>query len=135
MLKEQKIILISDSRLVRSILKRAFQLSHQFQVVAEVADLAGFGTALDQAQAGWVLLAQPLQADIPEEINQALKDRPDVGLLVVATDSNRVQIWSETNQSPHLRGSLPGQWPGREPRFKRIRCGTSSCWADIFSCN
>lgn len=90
MLKEQKIILISDSRLVRSILKRAFQLSHQFQVVAEVADLAGFGTALDQAQAGWVLLAQPLQADIPEEINQALKDRPDVGLLVVATDSNRV---------------------------------------------
>lgn len=129
----QKLILISDSCLVRSILKRAFRLNHEFQVVAEVADLAGFNSVLDDAEADWMLLAQPLQERIPEKINQALRDCPELRLLVVATNSNRVQICGQGKEFPNERAPLPGQWAtGRGARFWPIDDGAPD-WEELLS--
>ena len=97
--EQQKIILVNDSRLLRSILKRAIQKDQGLRVIAEVDSIEKFSTVIEQTDVDWILLAQRPDEPIPIIINQVLRDQPDLNLMMVATDGSRVRTrWIENSR-------------------------------------
>ena len=78
--EQQKIILVNDSRLLRSIQK--------------------FSTVIEHTAVDWIVLAQRPEEPIPIIINQVLRNQPDLNLMMVATDGSRVRTrWIETHDA------------------------------------
>jgi DNA-binding NarL/FixJ family response regulator len=100
MSQQQKIILVNDSRLLRSILKQAIQQDLGLRVIAEVDKIEKFNAVIEQTDVDWIVLAQHSEEPIPTIINQVLSERPDINLMVVATDGSRVRTrWIETHDT------------------------------------
>jgi hypothetical protein len=94
----QKIVLINESRLLRSILKRAIEKDNDLQVVAEVDDYKKIPPVIDNVDPNWIVLTLPPKESIPNVINTMLRDKPDLRCLVMAPDGSRVRMkWIETH--------------------------------------
>ena len=96
---QQKIILVDGSRLLRGMLKRAIERDAGLRVVAEVDDFRKFSTVVNQTDADWLFLTLLPQKPIPEIIDKALRERPSLNLMVMATDGSQVRMrWVETHE-------------------------------------
>jgi hypothetical protein len=97
---QQSIVLVNGSRLLRGILRRAIQRDTLLRVVTEVDDLAKFSAVIEHVEADWIVLALPPGKSVPAIVDQTLRERPDLNMLVMATDGSRVRMrWIEAHET------------------------------------
>ncbi|MFN2234680.1 MAG: hypothetical protein ACK2U1_10645, partial [Anaerolineales bacterium] len=101
MSKPQKIVMVDGSRLLRGIFKRAVQRDTRLQVVSEIDDINDFPDAIMPVDADWIFLALPTGQSVPAAVDQTLRERPDLNMLVIDADGSHLRMrWIETHETP-----------------------------------
>lgn len=97
----QKIVFVDGSRLLRGIFKRAIQRDTRLQVISEIDDMHDFPDAIKQVDADWIFLALPSGRSVPAIVDQTLRERPDLNMLVMDSDGSHLRMrWIETHETP-----------------------------------
>ena len=108
MSKSQKIVLVDGSRLLRGIFKRAVQRDTRLQVISEIDDINDFSDAIKLVEADWIFLALPSGQSVPAVVDQTLRERPDLNMLVMDADGSHLRMrWIETHETPLDEKNLP----------------------------
>jgi chemotaxis response regulator CheB len=96
----QKIVFVDGSRLLRGIFKRAIQRDTGLQVISEIDDMNDFPNAIKQVEPDWIFLALPSGQPVPLAIDQTLRERPDLNMLVMDADGGHLRMrWIETHET------------------------------------
>ena len=97
----QKIVFVDGSRLLRGIFKRAIQRDTRLQVISEIDDMHDFPDAIKQVDADWIFLALPSGRSVPAIVDQTLRERRDLNMLVMDSDGSHLRMrWIETHETP-----------------------------------
>lgn len=103
----KRIILASDYRLVREMLKRAIDRVEGLQVVDEVSQLNEIGQSLLETPADWVVISWPPDKGLPACLDQLSSDHPALRFMAVASDGSQVVLrWLEPHQAALNNSSL-----------------------------
>ena len=104
----QKIVLVDGSRLLRGIFKRAIQRDDRLQVISEIDDINNFPDAIKPVEADWIFLALPSGQSVPAVVDQTLRERPDLNMLVMDADGSHLRMrWIETHETPLDEENIP----------------------------
>lgn len=96
----QKIVFVEGSRLLRGIFRRAIQRDARLQVISEIDDMNDFPDAIKKVDADWILLALPSGRRVPAIVDQTLRERPDLNMLVMDPDGSHLRMrWIETHET------------------------------------
>lgn len=96
----QKIVFVDGSRLLRGIFRRAIQRDTRLQVISEIDDMNDFSDAIKQVDPDWIFLALPSGQPVPVVIDQTLRERPDLNMLVMDSDGSHLRMrWIETHET------------------------------------
>jgi hypothetical protein len=107
MSKPQKIVMVDGSRLLRGIFKRAVQRDTRLQVVSEIDDINDFPDAIMPVDADWIFLALPTGQSVPAAVDQTLRERPDLNMLVIDADGSHLRMrWIETHETPLVEENI-----------------------------
>ena len=103
----KRIILASDYRLVREMLKRAIDRVEGLQVVDEVSHLNEIAQSLDNNTADWVVISLPPDKGMPAYLDKLSGDHPELRFMAVASDGSEVVLrWLEPHQAALNNSSL-----------------------------
>ena len=103
----KRIILASDYRLVREMLKRAIDRVEGLQVVDEVNHLNEIGQSLENNTADWVVISLPPDPGMPAYLDKLSGDHPELRFMAVASDGSEVVLrWLEPHQAALNNSSL-----------------------------
>lgn len=98
-MKEQSIILLDKSRLVRSMLRRVIDKAPGLQIIAEVEDLSEYPDVARQTGADWTILLLDPDEEVPHIVEQVLYHQSSMRLLVMAIDGSQVRMrWFEPHE-------------------------------------
>ena len=91
-----KIILVNGSPFLHELLRSIINKNQQIQIVAEVENISRYPSVAARVDADWTYLVLPPDAEIPEAVEQVLKENPSMRVLVMATDGSKVRVkWME----------------------------------------
>jgi hypothetical protein len=103
----KRIILASEYRLIREMLKRAIDRVENLQVVDEVNHLSEIGDSLGVTPADWVVISLPPDKGIPAYLDKLSVDYPELRFMAVASDGSEVILrWLEPHQAALSNSSL-----------------------------
>jgi len=103
----KRIILASDYRLVREMLKRAIDRVESLQVVGEVSHLSEIDDSLKDTSADWVVISLPPDRGLPDYLDKLSGEHPDLRFMAVASDGSEVVMrWLEPHQAALRNSSL-----------------------------
>ncbi len=103
----KRIILASDYRLVREMLKRAIDRVDGLMVVDEVDQLSEIGESLEKTPADWVVVSLPPDQGLPDYLEKLSIDYPELRFMAVASDGSQVILrWLEPHQAALNNSSL-----------------------------
>jgi hypothetical protein len=86
-----RVILANEPRLLREMLKRVFDRAPDFQPVAEVTDTTQLASAVERANAHWVIVSLPRSGEMPDDVGRLATAHPDVGFIGLADDASVVK--------------------------------------------
>jgi DNA-binding NarL/FixJ family response regulator len=96
---QQSIILINGSRLFRKMLNRILLKTNHFDVVQEISDRKKLPAAIEQLDAGWVIMSLPGDNKIPDWVDSYLRKHPFVRFLTISQDGSQVKMkWMESRE-------------------------------------
>lgn len=88
----QSIILLNNSRLVRSMLRRVIDKAPGLQIVAEVENLSEYPAIARRTDANWTILLLDPGEEVPEIVQRVLEHHTMMRLLVMAVDGSQVRM-------------------------------------------
>ncbi len=104
-MKQSRIILANDSRLLRGLLWRALDKVSGLQIVGETQDLSSLTARIEQAGAEWVILPLWTDGQLPSVLDAVLNEHPEVSLLGLAKDGSAAKLQRSAGSPEEL---LPG---------------------------
>lgn len=91
-MSQQRIILANRPRLLREIIKRAFQRFPDICIVGELpTESINLMQRVAQLKAHWIVISLPPNGKFPEFVDLLVHDFPDVGVLAFATDGSKAK--------------------------------------------
>lgn len=103
----KRIILASDYRLVREMLKRAIDRVDGLMVVDEINQLSEIGESLKETPADWVVVSLSPDQGLPDYLDKLSADYPELRFMAVASDGSEVILrWLEPHQAALNNSSL-----------------------------
>jgi len=103
----KRIILASDYRLIREMLKRAIDRVEDLQVVDEVNHLSNIAQTLEKTEADWVVISVLPDKGLPAYLEELSVMYPGVRFMAVASDGSEVILrWLEPHQAALSNSSL-----------------------------
>jgi hypothetical protein len=87
-----RIILVNGSPFLHEMIYKAIDKQEKLQVVAEVQDLNRYPEVAKQIDADWTYLLLPPEEDIPVAMEEVIKEKAPMRLLVMATDGSMVRV-------------------------------------------
>lgn len=95
-MNKQRIILVTEPRLIQEAVKRAITKTPGLEIVAEVGCLEDLQAAFQSTPADWVILFALPGQETPEPVARLLGAYPSVRFLAIASDGSRVRLeWVE----------------------------------------
>lgn len=106
-MSDQRIILANGSRLLREMLNRILRKNKHLDVV-QVPDHHNLPSAIEQQEAGWVIVSLPIDNPAPEWIDTYMRQHPYIRFLTVSADGGLIKMkWLESHEEDLSNLSLP----------------------------
>ena len=95
-IESTRIILLNGSPFLHEVLHRAIDKQDGLQVVADVDELNRYPEIASEVEADWTYLLLTPGSEIPLTVQEVIAAKPEMGLLVMATDGSSVRVrWLE----------------------------------------
>jgi DNA-binding NarL/FixJ family response regulator len=98
----KRVILANDSRLLREMLHRVLNKSHNLEVVKELPNHEELPSAIEQFDPEWVILSLPYNIDAHRWINTYMADYPSVRFIFLSPENNSVKMKWQTSYEEDL---------------------------------
>jgi len=101
-LDQQRIILANRPRLLREIIKRAFQRYPDMRIVGELSESINLLQCIEQLRAHWIVISLSPNGKFPEFVDLLMHDYPNIGVLAFATDGSKAKARCGDNSEEDL---------------------------------
>lgn len=106
-MSDQRIILATDSRLLREMLNRILPKAEHLKIVQQVADHENVPAAFKEKDVEWVILTTPVDNKVPAWTDTYMVQHPLVKIMSVSPDGGRVKIkWFDKYEQDIVDPSL-----------------------------
>lgn len=96
-----KIILASNSRLVRDMLRIVIGKTTGLEVVMEIEDLGEFPESIKQTNADWAIVLITPDEEVPDIVEQVIRENQSMRFLLMGVDGSHARMkWSEPHEVP-----------------------------------
>lgn len=96
-----KIILASNSRLVRDMLRIVIGKTTGLEVVMEIEDLGEFPESIKQTKADWAIVLITPDEKVPDIVEQVIRENQSMRFLLMGVDGSHARMkWSEPHEVP-----------------------------------
>jgi DNA-binding NarL/FixJ family response regulator len=98
-MQKRRIILVSDSRLLRELFQSAIQKSEQLEITQEIHDPNELPLIIELFNADWVIMSLAVDEDIPKWVNIYIGNHPHVRFLFISDDNGKIMMrWLEPRE-------------------------------------
>ena len=106
-MSDQRIILATDSRLLREMLNRILIKAEHLEIVQQVADHENLPAALKEQDAEWIILTMPADNKVPDWADTYIIEHPFASIMSVSHDGGRVRMkWLDKREQDIVEPSL-----------------------------
>jgi len=106
-MSDQRIILATDSRLLREMLNRILIKAEHLEIVQQVADHENLPAALEEQDAEWIILTMPADDKVPDWADTYMMEHPFARIMSVSPDGGRVRMkWLDKREQDIVEPSL-----------------------------
>lgn len=106
-MSDQRIILATDSRLLREMLNRILLKAEHLEIVQQVADHENLPAAIKEQDVEWVILTMPADNNPPAWTDAYLREHPFVKIMSVSPDGGQVKMkWLDKREQDIVNPSL-----------------------------
>lgn len=96
---EQRIVLANISRLLRDMLKRIIQKTHDLRLLGEITDHRELPAVIQNSGLEWVILSLPYNNELPQWVDDYLAQHPSVRFVAIASDGSKIKMkWLEIHE-------------------------------------
>lgn len=96
----QRVLMINGSQLLDETFRKVIGRHKNIAVVAETKEITAVSKLILKQRPDWLLLIQPPEKKLPEEICQAVNQSEDLRMIKFATDGSKIELMNTTT-SPH----------------------------------
>lgn len=101
-MSQQRIILANKPRLLREIIKHAFQRYPDMRIVGEVPESINLLQRVEQLNAHWIVISLPPNGKFPAFVDLLVHDYPNIGILAFASDGSKAKARCGDNSEEDL---------------------------------
>lgn len=95
----QRIILVDGSRLLGEMLRTVIHKDDHLDMVKKVHSLDELSSAIEDFGTDWVVLALPLDQDVPEWVDRFIEEHPLVRIMAIFAGSGKIKMkWLEPHE-------------------------------------
>lgn len=89
--RKRRIILANKPRLLREILKSAFQKYPDLQIVGESRDTNDLLDQITEFKANWVVVSLQPNGEFPDSMQRILNHFPNLGIMAISSDGSQAK--------------------------------------------
>jgi DNA-binding NarL/FixJ family response regulator len=106
-MSDQRIILATDSRLLREMLNRILRKAEHLEIVQQVADHENLPALIQELDVEWVILTMPADDKTPDWTDAYIREHPFVRIMSVSPDGGQVKMkWLDKREQDIINPSL-----------------------------
>ena len=103
----QRIILVDGSRLLGEMLRTVIHKDERLDIVQKVHSLEELSYAIEEFGTDWVVMALPIDHDVPAWVDQFIEEHPSVRFMTIFPGSGKIKMkWLETREEEVNDASL-----------------------------
>ena len=99
MMPKQRVILVSDSRLLRELFHSVIYKAEHLEVVQVIRDPGELPYAIEHLYAEWVIMPLSMDDGIPDWVDTYIAKHPSVRFLFISNDASKIKMkWLEPRE-------------------------------------